>query len=46
MQSDVLLVGGGVSMGEFDFVEDVLGDLGCELSCSTTSPSSPASLSW
>ena len=29
--SDVLLVGGGVSMGEFDLVEAVLADLGCEL---------------
>jgi len=29
--SDVLLLGGGVSMGVFDLVEDVLADLGCEL---------------
>jgi len=28
---DVLLLTGGVSMGEFDFVEDVLADLRCEL---------------
>jgi molybdopterin molybdotransferase len=28
---DVLLVGGGVSMGEFDFVEEILTDLGCEV---------------
>jgi molybdopterin molybdotransferase len=31
LQSDVLLIGGGVSMGEFDFVEDVLAELGCEV---------------
>jgi molybdopterin molybdotransferase len=31
MKRDVTLVCGGVSMGEFDFVEDVLADLGCEL---------------
>ena len=30
LQSDVLLLCGGVSMGEFDFVEGVLGSLGCE----------------
>lgn len=30
LTSDVLLIGGGVSMGEFDFVEDVLEDLGCD----------------
>ena len=31
LTSDVLLISGGVSMGEFDFVEDVLGEagLGC-----------------
>lgn len=28
--SDVLLLCGGVSMGEFDLVEDVLAELGCE----------------
>ena len=28
---DVLLIGGGVSMGEFDFVEDILAELGCEI---------------
>lgn len=28
--SDVLLVCGGVSMGDYDFVEDVLRELGCE----------------
>jgi molybdopterin molybdotransferase len=28
---DVLLIGGGVSMGEFDFVEEILTDLGCEV---------------
>jgi molybdopterin molybdotransferase len=27
--SDVLLIGGGVSMGEFDFVEEILAELGC-----------------
>lgn len=33
LDSDVLLISGGVSMGEFDFVEDVLGDagLGCRI---------------
>lgn len=31
LDSDVLLIGGGVSMGEFDFVEDVLADLGCHV---------------
>jgi len=31
LSSDLLLVTGGVSMGEFDFVEGVLGDLGCEI---------------
>ena len=31
LSSDVLLIGGGVSMGEFDFVEDVLSQVGCEL---------------
>ena len=31
LSSDVLLIGGGVSMGEFDFVEDVLSQAGCEL---------------
>lgn len=30
LDSDVLLIGGGVSMGDFDFVEDVLADLGCQ----------------
>ena len=30
LQSDVLLLCGGVSMGEFDLVEGVLADLGCE----------------
>lgn len=29
LRSDVLLLCGGVSMGEFDFVEGVLADLGC-----------------
>ncbi len=31
LEADVLLISGGVSMGEFDFVEDVLGEagLGC-----------------
>ena len=29
MQSDVLLLCGGVSMGEYDLVEDVLAELGC-----------------
>ena len=28
LESDVLLISGGVSMGEFDFVEQVLGDTG------------------
>lgn len=31
LESDVLLLGGGVSMGEFDLVEGVLADLGCEV---------------
>ena len=33
LDSDVLLISGGVSMGEFDFVEQVLGDtgLGCRI---------------
>jgi len=31
LESDVLLVCGGVSMGEFDFVEEVLADLGCRV---------------
>ena len=31
MESDVLLLSGGVSMGEFDFVEDVLARLGCQV---------------
>ncbi len=31
LRSDVLLLTGGVSMGEFDLVEDVLEALGCEL---------------
>lgn len=33
LNSDVLLISGGVSMGEFDFVEQVLGDtgLGCRI---------------
>ncbi len=30
LRSDVLLLCGGVSMGEFDLVEDVLAELGCE----------------
>ncbi len=30
LESDVLLLCGGVSMGEFDFVEDILAELGCE----------------
>ncbi len=30
LESDVLLLCGGVSMGEFDLVEDVLAELGCE----------------
>lgn len=29
LESDVLVLGGGVSMGEFDLVEDVLAELGC-----------------
>ncbi|HEV8581225.1 MAG TPA: gephyrin-like molybdotransferase Glp [Thermoanaerobaculia bacterium] len=31
LQSDVLLLCGGVSMGEFDLVEGVLAELGCEM---------------
>ncbi len=31
LSADVLLVTGGVSMGEFDFVEGVLSELGCEI---------------
>lgn len=31
LRYDVLLVGSGVSMGEYDLVEDVLAELGCEL---------------
>jgi molybdopterin molybdotransferase len=31
LDSDVLLVCGGVSMGEFDFVEEVLADLDCRV---------------
>lgn len=31
LRSDVLLLCGGVSMGEFDFVEGVLTELGCEI---------------
>ena len=31
LRSDVLLLSGGVSMGELDLVEDVLGELGCEV---------------
>ncbi len=30
LTADVLLLCGGVSMGEYDFVEDVLAELGCE----------------
>jgi molybdopterin molybdotransferase len=30
LEADVLLLSGGVSMGEFDLVEDVLAELGCE----------------
>lgn len=30
LESEVLLMSGGVSMGEFDFVEGVLDELGCE----------------
>lgn len=29
LRSDVLILSGGVSKGEFDFVEDVLGEFGC-----------------
>lgn len=29
LRSDVLMLSGGVSKGEFDFVEDVLGEFGC-----------------
>lgn len=29
LESDVLMLSGGVSKGEFDFVEDVLGEFGC-----------------
>ena len=31
LEADVLLIGGGVSKGDYDFVEDVLADLGCEV---------------
>ncbi len=31
LESDVLLLCGGVSMGEFDYVEGVLAELGCEV---------------
>ncbi len=31
LESDVLLLCGGVSMGEYDLVEDVLGSFGCRL---------------
>lgn len=31
LEADVLLVTGGVSMGAFDFAEDLLQELGCEL---------------
>lgn len=31
MAFDIFLICGGVSMGEFDFVEGVLGELGCEV---------------
>ena len=31
LESDVLLIGGGVSKGDYDFVEDVLAELGCEV---------------
>ena len=31
LEADVLLLTGGVSMGEFDFVEDVLSELGCDV---------------
>ena len=31
VQSDVLLIGGGVSKGDYDFVEEVLAELGCDL---------------
>lgn len=30
LESEVLLLSGGVSMGDFDLVEDVLAELGCE----------------
>jgi len=30
LEADLLLLSGGVSMGKYDFVEDVLGDLGAE----------------
>ncbi len=33
LRSDVLLLCGGVSMGEFDLVEDVLAELGCQQRC-------------
>lgn len=31
LEGDVLLLCGGVSMGDYDFVEEILVDLGCEL---------------
>ena len=31
LESDVLLLCGGVSMGDYDFVEDVLEELGCQI---------------
>jgi len=31
LETDVLLITGGVSMGEFDFAEQVLEELGCEI---------------
>lgn len=31
LEVDVLLIGGGVSKGDYDFVEDVLAELGCEV---------------
>lgn len=31
LERDVLLLCGGVSMGDYDFVEDVLAEMGCEL---------------
>ena len=31
LDADVLLIGGGVSKGDYDFVEDVLDDLDCEV---------------